>query len=397
MKARINIFFSIAIMALLCIYTYVSMHAGFDQNSSTASMNRIVFVVVIISGIALLFIRNNSIDSGFSRFWIVWIVWMFLFIVLLRVFDSGFFAIWRYVFSPMVFLFCYSARKACDKIETVFVIGFVVLFFLAFYLSITSLKYRGIVIGEEISVTNLVFWCLCAVPFFFLISRNGIQMFLLSMAIIIVLLTYKRSATICIGLIALFYVLYRTKTSKTSLWSYFVIVLGVLIVYYVITRYFQNSILGVAERMSKIQESEGSGRIPLYKDVINVLQTNDLFDWVFGRGVGSITITRHTNAHNDALQMLFEFGVIGLVLYFLMLWMVIKRTIALRKMKSNYYMGYFASFVIFIVLGAVSNLVVFNSYFSFICAYWGLAEYEITKKTITIPEHNGPKRIGQQL
>ena len=37
------------------------------------------------------------------------------------------------------------------------------------------------------------------------------------------------------------------------------------------------------------------------------------------------------------------------------------------------------SLIIFVVLGMVSNLVVFNSYFAFICAYWGIAEYEISQ------------------
>lgn len=383
MKSRLSIIFSIAIMAFLCIYTYLSMHAlGFYAGESMGSTSRLVFMIVIISGIALIFNRNNNIDSSFSRFWIVWIAWMLLSIVILRISYAGLSTIWRYVFPPMVFLFCYSAKKTCFKIETVFVIGFIVLFFLAFYLNIMNLQYMGIDIGEEVSVSNLVYWCLCSVPFFFLISRNSLKMFFLLLAIIIVLLTYKRSATIAIGLITLLFILDMTKTAKTSLRSYFVIALGLLIVYYVITHYFQNAILGIAERMSAIEESEGSGRIPLYNDVLNVLKTNDLFDWVFGRGVGSISISKHTNAHNDALQILFEFGLIGLVLYFVMLWKVIKRTIAFRKARSNYYMGYAASVVICIVLGAVSNLVVFNSYFSFICAYWGIAEYEITQNNL---------------
>ncbi len=381
MSNKTYIFFSVVIMALLCVYTYFAILAlGFEESiSSTNSI--IVLAIVLISGTTVLLSRNNM-KSDFFRFWVVWIIWMIFIIVLLRLNSPSKSAIWSALFSPMVFSFCYSARQVTYKTNTIFTIGFLVVFGLASYMNIKNLDMLMVDIGEESGISNLVFWCLCSVPFFFLVSRKWMQMGLLMLAMIIVLVTSKRSATICIILIAALYIVHLTKTTKTSLRTYFLIALGIIISYLVISRYFYGSFLGIIERMSTMKETQGTGRIPIYHTVIDVLKTNDLIDWIFGRGIGSIRITGHTNAHNDALQILFEFGIVGLILYLAMLWKVFKRTLTLRRIKSSYYFGYLASLVIVVVLGLVSNLVVFYSYFSFICAYWGLAEYDITHKQL---------------
>ena len=382
MKSKTYVFFSIVIMALLCVYTYITMQVVVFEGSITSTNSKIILAIVLISGLSFLLSPNHNYSS-FVRFWMLWMFWMFFIIVLLRLNQPSKSAIWSALFSPMVFLFCYSARQSTYKTNNVFTWGFLILFGLAFYMNIKNLNVMMVDIGGETAVSNLVFWCLCAVPFFFLVSRKWMQMGLLMLAIIIVLLTAKRSATICIVLITAFYIIHLTRTTQTSLRTYILIVLGVVVSYYVVSRYLYGSFLGVLERMSTMRETQGTGRIPLYHDVINVLKTDDFIDWFLGRGIGSIRMTNHTNAHNDALQMVFEFGIVGLVLYIVMLCKVFKRVFVLRKMKSSYYFGYLASLVILVVLGLVSNLVVFYSYFSFICAYWGLAEYDITNNNLS--------------
>ena len=254
MSNKTYIFFSVVIMALLCVFTYMSINAlGFEENiSSTNSI--IVLTIVLISGTTVLLSRNNM-KSDFFRFWLVWMIWMFFIIVILRLNSPSKSAIWSALFSPMVFLFCYLARQVTHKTNTIFTIGFLVVFGLAFYMNIKNLNMLMVDIGEEVAVSNLVYWCLCAVPFFFLVSRKWMQMGLLLLAIIIVLVTAKRSASICIVLIAAFYIVYLTKTSKTSFRTYIFMVLGVLISYYVISRYFYGSFPKVQEEFLFIMMS----------------------------------------------------------------------------------------------------------------------------------------------
>lgn len=378
-KARIYNVFVIVTMALFCLFTYTNMRAlGFEESSG--SFGSIVrFVVVVLGAVSVLMSRNEE-KTEFVILWSIWEVWLILdfFLLGLRA-GGGSASIFYVLFAPMTFLLFYHSEMQSQKTERMAYWGFVVLFVLAFYMNISNLAYHDVDIGEETGISNLVYWCLCAVPFLFLSEKRWLQVVFLILSIIIVLLTSKRSATISIMLIAMAFLLYSTKDSEHRLRNLFFTIVAGVVVGYIIDRYFKGSYLGLVERMSNMKNDQGTGRIPLYKDVFAVMKQNSFIDWLVGRGYGSITITRHTNAHNDALQLLFEYGFVGLLFYVMMLYFVIKRTITLKRGNSLYYMGHVASLMILLVLGAVSNLVVFYSYFAFICAYWGIVEAKMVQ------------------
>lgn len=381
MISKIRLFYFLAVLAavLLCYYTYKSiLMLGFEENiGATASLVHMFFVIMAIIVMA---VSGNKIQTGFSMLWLFWVFWLLIDFFVLGLRGEGVANIFHVTFAPMTFMLYYTIGMYPDeRREKLILVGFFVLYGVAYYMNISNLSYLQIDIEEETAISNLVYWCLCVIPFLLLVKRQWLQIIFLLSSIIIVLLTSKRSATITILLIAFVYILYQTKGSKHRIRNLVMILLGVLALYYLVSKYFINSYNVILERMSNVEEDQGSGRVPLYYDVFGVMQQNTMVDWLLGRGYGSIIITRHTNAHNDALQMLFEYGVVGLLFYVLMLWYAVKRVIKLRILNSSYYIGYLASLFIFIVLGLVSNLVVFYSYFSFICAYWGLAEAELVR------------------
>ena len=95
---------------------------------------------------------------------------------------------------------------------------------------------------------------------------------------------------------------------------------------------------------------------------------------IAGRGYGSFKETGHTNAHNDALQLLYEFGLIGLMFYIALLLILFRRLKVVKKYAEEYYVGYIFCFITIVVLGMFSNLITFNSYFAFLCSYLAMAE-----------------------
>lgn len=377
-KSTIYTAIAYVMMVLFCLYTYVSMRSlGFEEASG--SFTSIVSLVVTFLGFVALLVSINEYKTQFVVLWLLWIGWMFMIFFLFGLGGKGIADIFRVWLAPMTFLLFYYAGRNSLKSEKVAFIGFTILFALAFYENISLFRFVNIVIGEEMGITNLVYWCLCAVPFLFLAPKNWQQLTFLIASLIIVLLAGKRSASIAIALISVVFLLYSTKSRKNKGRNLLFFVVAGIALYYVINRYFMGSLLGLTERMSNMGEDEGSGRIDIYKAVFAEMDYFSLLDWLVGRGFGSITITNHTNAHNDGLQMVFEYGLVGLIFYITMLFTVIKRTLRLRKIKSPYYMGYAASLIIFVVLGAVSNLVVFYSYFAFICAYWGFVEAKMVQ------------------
>ena len=200
-------------------------------------------------------------------------------------------------------------------------------------------------------------------------------------------LTGKRSVFIALTFIYLIYCFYIIRSERSGKkWRSIIFITVVLVaVYFIVNRYMSESLMGFMDRLSLMGEEGDSSmsRIDIYESCFDVMNNNSFIDWLFGRGYETVRIlTTHTNAHNDALQMLFEYGIIGLVFYLFMFLFSLKRTLLLRRMKSPYYLGYAASFAIFVVLGLVSNLVVFYSYFAYICALWGLVEARLVQERL---------------
>jgi len=369
---------TILVMAAFIVFTYVRMITlGFEDSAGITS--GIIFLSMSAITIIMMFLTGLRLQNHFVILWLLWIIWMFVDFFLFGLGGGGSAGIFRVWFCPMSFLFFYMASLKTDRVERIVTLGFIVVFLIGYYLNFYNLfnfKYVDYQFGEDVGRSNLVFWCLCSLPFLLLMKKTWLQIVALLLTVFIVILTAKRTAVIAIALIMVVYVFMSMQGRNRARNIILIIVAGIAL-YFVISNYISGTFAGVMERMAGMQEDEGSGRIPLYRDVFSVMKENNVIDWLFGRGFGSITLSKHTNAHNDALQLLFEYGIVGLIFYIYLIIYSWRRVRILRKMKSPYFMGYVSSFIIFIMLGLVSNLVVFYSYFAFICAFWGMVEARI--------------------
>lgn len=369
------------VMALFMAFTYIMMNSlELAQDSVGSNPGIISMVLFLLSIITQLFSRNKH-QTYFLRVWIIWSIWLFIDINVFGLTSGGYSNYFRTVFCPMTFILFYYASLSSDKTEKIAFGGFLLIYVLAYYLNIKNIsKYSMLVAGEDTAISNLVYWCLTVVPVLICNKKRWFQMAIIITMLFCVVITGKRSAFISMALIIVVYFLISNKERKKKLSNTVIIILGSLVAFYVISRYASGSFYGVLDRLNSINDDEGSGRVVLYNDVFDTMGNFNFLDWLLGKGYGSILLSRHTNAHNDALQMLFEYGIIGLVFYVFMLVYALKRLRILKRIKSEYYLGYAISMIIFIVLGLVSNLVVFYSYFAFICAFWGIVEAKLVQK-----------------
>lgn len=378
-KATIYNFFAVLTIILLVWYTYNSIKSlGFEITAgfSYAAISKLAIIAMAIFTIV---ISRNRIQTNFSILWILWVVWLFILFFIFGLRGEGIANILHITFCPMTFILFYNMSFYSDKISRISFVGFILLYLMSLYLIILNITtVIEAQLGEETAITNLIYWCLCPLPILLLSKKRWVTAITIGITLVIVILTGKRSALIAIAFIVLTYII-NTMKGQFSIKKIIGVVLLIASLFFVINTYFENTFIGIIERMDSMKDDQGSGRIPLYKDVFDVMKDNDFIDWLLGRGYGSIILTRHTNAHNDALQMLFEYGVVGLVVYGLMIFYILKRLLVLRKQNSVYYIGYASSVIITVMLGLVSNLIVFYSYFSFLCAFWGIIEAKMVK------------------
>ena len=379
-----NIFPYIIVALSLILYSYYMIIDIITEGEAGVVTRQAVCLLVMEAfSVYALVVHSKINPPTLYKAFFLWIIWL---LIDFFVFGLGGAGISNYILATScAFAFFYYFYLSIDNKtnEKVIVLSFLVLLVVSGIMCVQDmLSFRELYRGEDAFVSNLVFWPLCTMPFIFLIEKRIPKWIFLFVITVLVVITAKRSATISLIITIFFYVLFLIKDSgKTRSKSKFrmILLIGVLGVasYFIIDKFLSSEVVIVSNRLSTMQEDQGSGRMGIYSGVINSINNFDLADYLVGKGYRSILSTGHTNAHNDALQVFYEYGIVGLIFYLVITVAAIKRLFYVRKRYPKYYPGYMASISIYVVLGLVSNLYAYNTYFMFICAYWGLVEGEI--------------------
>lgn len=79
-----------------------------------------------------------------------------------------------------------------------------------------------------------------------------------------------------------------------------------------------------------------------------------------------------TSAHNDILEVLYDFGLLGLLLYLIIIINLCKKALYGIQKKIKNYDAFAASLVLFLVISMFSNLIIVPTYFFLLCQFWGI-------------------------
>lgn len=208
----------------------------------------------------------------------------------------------------------------------------ILLRFFIFLSPIIALQYfhtENILLSQSLTsvdnvVNNISYSFVALIPFVFLLKDKK----LLSFSILIVLLFFiiqggKRGALITgVGGIIVF-ILYQLKNvdEKNRYRSYFVGFIGIIGMVY-LAWYFYNENDFLITRMQRLGEVGGSsGRDMIYKNLFNAwYYSQDMLHLLFGYGfAASLKLSGTGNfAHNDWLELLSNYGLIGITAYLLL-------------------------------------------------------------------------------
>jgi hypothetical protein len=254
---------------------------------------------------------------------------------------------------------------------------FVLIFFVGVYFFFVQWMNPKLIEGnEEQERFNLVFFPLLTVPWILLLKNRWIKNLLFVGIFVIVLLSQKRSAFIIMVVMLLPYIIHEAKSYRKKLLG--MIIFGMLISAFVVSFaiYAETNENTIVDRINSISDDEGSGRLPIYYAVLALQGRSSLIEWFFGHG--HFAVRRDSpffmSAHNDFLEVLYDYGVLIFGMYLLLWWYVVRNLIRMYKEKSDYFISYFSSVVVFGFMSLVSHLVLYASNFIYLVCFWGAVE-----------------------
>lgn len=234
------------------------------------------------------------------------------------------------------------------------------------------INYRKVELAmESFFTTNTSYYLLYFLPMLFLFIKEKHRNYVFLIALLVVLLSSKRAGILAIGL---GFLSYRYAMGRVSSKKGFIrTLLLIVIFYFILIR--MNTIMGgrIFDRFGSALDDSGSGRIDVWIQTWSLIKGSDLYHWFFGHGFNSLVreMSMDFSAHNDFLEIFFDFGLLGLVLFvaFLVSWFVaVGKKIKLRSKHAPIVM---MALFIFITNCFFSHIVIYTLNFNLFALFFG--------------------------
>ena len=224
---------------------------------------------------------------------------------------------------------------------------------------------------EAIKTLNPIFYILYLLPFLMLEKNKVFKTVGMVLIFIAILVSYKRTAIIAFVLILLYYLYrYMKETNKTpsSIVKLFGVIFASIIgLYFVYLKVISEFVaLDWLDRLASLEESGGAGRIERWEQFLADMSNSTALQFLFGHGDG------HLYYHNDFMQVFFNFGIIGSILYTGFCIQLIILYCKMNKAKYKFTSAYGASLIIFFLNSAVGQVIVVHTWFLQMAVFWGI-------------------------
>lgn len=289
-----------------------------------------------------------------------------------------------------LFMYIYM-YKTVGKISRSFIfvvvsigVGYLLVYYL---LSYKEMMIYSALNDEVRSSSSYIF--LFLLPFLFDTYKKWLKILFIVIVLTIIVSSLKRGGIVAsvLGLMSYFIVDLIIKNKKSGL-KVIGAIIGVSIVFFVVILIIEyNTGSNIFDRFLDIKDDGGSGRIDVYKTTYVMISQSDFFQYIFGHGYNMVLANSPMNlsAHNDFLEIWYDYGLIALLLY---ICLYIKAFSTLRQMirrRSKNAPLFALSFIVFTINSLIAHVIIYPWFITTFAAVWGYLmgkEKELIDKTI---------------
>lgn len=228
-----------------------------------------------------------------------------------------------YIVGPLrsllpIFAFYYFTQQGFLSDKKIIFWSFIILALYAFF----SYTRTAIMMSDATRIgftNNMGYLFVALIPCVYLLrGRTLYQYLLLGVLLLFIVRAMKRGA-ILVGLVISFLFIkdkFKSSTSKEKIWVIVCVTAFVgIAAYYVVNTMMNDAYFQY--RLAATMEGDSSGRDDIIGDLeFYLLNTANVFQWLFGSGADATVAIAGNYAHNDWWEVLINQGIIGLFFYF---------------------------------------------------------------------------------
>lgn len=277
---------------------------------------------------------------------------------------------------PLTFLYGYTAFRRWD-LEQVFstLTGLLLgALFCVYYYIYRYINFGGA--GEYASL-NVAYYPMLVLPCVLCSKSRLLKNGAIGLVSVAVFSSMKRGGLIALALsLTVYFIVDKIMIQERRLKASSLIVVALLLGSFLIAFKWYDTSTGnqFSSRLESIQEDRGSMRLDVYEETFEMIRESDSFGLIFGHGDNAVLrdSSLELSAHNDFLEVLYDYGVVLFLIYVLFhfrLFVIARRLIRKRSLLAP---AFAMSYVQFLFLSMVSHVFIY-SYFILFTLFWGMA------------------------
>lgn len=293
-----------------------------------------------------------------------------------------------FYFASVAITFYYASSKGFSKNEYKI---FNVLYFLLAAFTL-YLMYSRIALNRTNVYQSDAYFLLCALPLVMLLDKSTAMYIKFIPLAVCLMMAGKRTGFLGLaGAVFVYYLIDCVQKGNIDAFLKVAIKLGAVVALFLAVYTFLETRLNLTllDRMETITTDGGSGRDEIYAGVWQAIKGSDFFELFFGHGMNGIQVVygRKTGAHNDFLEIMYNYGIFAVLL---LVFLYYKMVVACIKMTKTGYPGAKAAgaaIVISLFMSLFSNYFVTFTQITMTATFWGIVvsdwEHFMHNKSVT--------------
>lgn len=354
----LKISYSNLLLLVLGFFFITKMLRAFSGSTTQGGVWVIIQLLLMAIGFILVLKKVKTVFSNAA------IIFMFLYALLsllnsLFSVDSAVLSIYSYIMIPyalsILVIFYVNGSKINVENNIILTVTFYIISTIFIFFMLRSGNY-----STEIGSVSDSYYVIGLLPVVLVYSRKCplLPIFVTGFVIII---SGKRAGLLAFAFMIIAYYLVevlRTRKYKSlgiSFVSLIAVIVLIYILFIIINQYFNSSLLS---RFLRIWEDGGSGRNERWRDILTGFHDSSILKMIFGHGVESVVRDFGGYAHNDFLELLYNYGIFPVLCYIFFYIALIFEFFKMLK-KRYEYSAQFLMTIIFSLMMAMFSFYVF--------------------------------------
>lgn len=326
--------------------------------------------IIVLSLLGFLMARGNN-SGSLSKIALLFASYCFL-ITFIQSYNSDLIAIGATIFFWPITL--WIGEKSRYSKET-FELSALIVSVVCNLMSITTIVGRSSIeimesleYSQSIGAINSIYLVLSTFPFIFLIPNRELKIGFMILPLLAFLVSGKTTC-IAASLISVCYFFYKNIKNSRNRLTIFLLVITTIIV---IIKFF-SSFVDYEALLSGFNDdiySGGNGRLDIIHEVLERYSRKDFLTQVFGSGYSAVAIETPLSAHNDFLEVLYDYGIVGFTL-FAVFWINLVKKRRNLSINTDIRLVYDISLIIYMSSCLASNFIIQQINMLFFALLWG--------------------------